>query len=139
MLAKYLWASGAIIITILGSTHLYYTFFTDKFSSPNERVIEEMKRSFPNLTKEMTIWKAWISFNATHSVGAMFIGIINLYLALKYFSILMDDHFFFLFTIITILFYAWLALKFWFRFISAAVIIVLICFISSYALTIVYQ
>lgn len=67
MLAKYLWEIGSIVITVLGSTHLYYTFFTNKFSSRNEKLVEEMKTSFPILTKEMNMWKGWISFNATHS------------------------------------------------------------------------
>lgn len=137
MLAKYLWESGSIIIVILGVTHLYYTFFTDKFSSRNENMMDEMKKSYPKLTDEMTIWKAWTSFNATHSTGAIFIGIINLYLAINYFAILQSDHFFFLFTIFTMGFYLWLALKYWFKFIFRAILMVMVCFIISYILTIV--
>jgi hypothetical protein len=44
-------------------------------------MVEEMKTSFPILTKKTTMWKAWTGFNASHSSGAMFIGIINFYLA----------------------------------------------------------
>jgi hypothetical protein len=81
MIAKYLWETGSVIITILATIHLYYTFFTNKFSSRNEKMVEEMKTSFPILTQKTTMWKAWIGFNASHSSGAMFIGIINFYLA----------------------------------------------------------
>ncbi|MES2780302.1 MAG: hypothetical protein V4651_10440, partial [Bacteroidota bacterium] len=83
MIAVCLWAIGSLIITILGSLHLYYTFFTDKFSSRNEKMIDEMKSSSPLLTPKTTMWKAWIGFNASHSSGAIFIGIINLYIALR--------------------------------------------------------
>ena len=137
MVAKYLWGIGSIAIAILGATHLYYTFFTDKFDSRNERMVEQMKRSFPNLTDEMTMWKAWTSFNATHSTGAIFIGIINLYLAVNYFPVLQSDHFFFLFTIFTMGFYFWLALRYWFKFIFRAIVLVLVCFITAYVLTVV--
>lgn len=134
MIAKYLWETGSIIITVLGSLHLYYTFFTNKFSSRNKLVLEEMKSSFPILTNEMTMWKGWISFNATHSIGAIFIGVINFYLILNYFEVLQYDHFFFLFNIFTMGFYLWLAKKYWFKTILTGVLLVLLCFIVSYIL-----
>ncbi len=78
MTVKYIWEFGSVIFIILGVIHLLYTFFTNKFSSRNKNVIHEMKSSYPNLTKETTMWKAWIGFNASHSSGAMFIGIMNI-------------------------------------------------------------
>jgi hypothetical protein len=137
LIAKYLWIAGSIIITVLGSVHLYYTFFTDKFSSRNKKVVEEMKTSFPILTNEMTMWKAWISFNATHSAGAIFIGAINFYLALNYFFILLDDYFLSAFSIIVLGFYLWLARKYWFRFIFRAVSVAWLCFLGSYILMLI--
>lgn len=135
IIAKYLWETGSVIIAVLGCMHLYYTFFTDKFSSRNEKAVEEMKTSFPILTKEMTIWNAWISFNATHSSGAIFIGAINFYLAVRYFTILQSDHFFFLFNILTMGFYVWIGGKYWFKTPFIGALTVLICFIASYLLT----
>lgn len=137
MIAKILWLIGSIIVATLGSIHLYYTFFTNKFSSRNQKMLEEMKTSFPILTNEMTMWKAWISFNATHSSGAIFIGVINFYLAINYFEVLQSDHFFFLFNIFTIGFYIWLAKKYWFKTIFIGVLMVLVCFIVSYILTMI--
>lgn len=134
MMAKYIWETGSIIITVLGSIHLYYTFYTNKFSSRNEKLLQEMKTSFPILTKEMTMWNGWISFNATHSIGAIFIGVINFYLALNYFEILQYDHFFFVFNIFIIAFYLWLARKYWFKKILMGVLTVLVCFVISYIL-----
>lgn len=105
MLAKYLWITGSLLITVLGIIHLYYTFFTTAFSSRNEKMIQEMKSSSPILSQEINMWKAWIGFNASHSTGLLFIGFINLYLAIRYFRILQADHFFFIFTILAIGFY----------------------------------
>jgi hypothetical protein len=137
MLAKYLWEIGSIIIVILGSIHLYYTFFTNNFFSRNEKMIEEMKSTSPVLTKGTTMWNVWIGFNASHSSGAIFIGIINFYLAIQYFTVLQSDNFFFLFNILTIGFYVWLAKKYWFKIPFAGLLMTLICFFVSYILTMI--
>lgn len=137
MIAKYLWETGSIIIAMLGGLHLYYTFFTNKFSSRNEKVVEEMRTSFPNLTKKTTMWKSWIGFNGSHSSGAIFIGIINFYLASQYFTVLQSDHFFFLFNILTIAFYVFLAKKYWFNIPLTGIVMVLVCFTISYILTLI--
>ena len=127
MIAKYLWELGSLILVILGTLHLLYTFFSDKFSSRNKNVIDEMKSSYPNLTKETTMWKAWIGFNASHSSGAMFIGLINFYLALEHFTVFQSDHYFFIFNILTIGFYLWLAKKYWFKIPFIGILTSLIC------------
>jgi len=137
IIAKYLWEIGSIIIVILGSIHLYYTFFTNKFSSRNERMMGEMKSSSPIITKETSMWKAWMGFNASHSSGAIFIGVINSYLAFQYFRVLQSDNFFFLFNILTIGFYVWLAKKYWFKIPFTGLLMTFICFIVSYILTMI--
>ena len=134
MAAKYIWELGSLILIVLGSIHLFYTFFSNKFSSKNETVVSEMQNSNPILTKQTTMWKAWIGFNASHSSGAMFIGILNFYLAFEYFTIFHSDHFFFVFNILTIGFYLWLARKYWFKIPFVGILITLICYLSSYTL-----
>lgn len=134
MISKYLWELGSLIVFILGMIHLYYTFFTNKFSSKNVRLVEEMKSSFPVLTKETTMWKAWMGFNASHSSGAVFIGGINFYLAFRYFTVIRFDHLFFLLNILTIGFYLWLAKKYWFKIPFIGLLITMTCFITSYIL-----
>lgn len=132
MTEKYLWEFGSLILVILGTLHLIYTFFSNKFSSRNKNVIIEMKSSHPNITKETTMWKAWIGFNASHSSGAMFIGIINFYLAVEYFPVFQSDHLFFIFNILTVGFYVWLAKKYWFKIPFTGTSITLILYTLSY-------
>ena len=136
MIATYIWEFGSLIFIVLGSMHLLYTFFTNKFSSKNEKVITEMKSSSPILTKETTIWKAWIGFNASHSIGAMFIGVMNIYVAHNFFTVLQNDFFFFTFNILTIGFYLLLAKRYWFRIPFFGILLTLICFLTSFILTI---
>ena len=135
MIAKYIWELGSLIFIILGSLHLLYTFFTDKFSSRNEKAVAEMKASSPILTKDTTIWKAWIGFNASHSAGAIFIGVINIYVAHRFFAALQGDFFFFIFNILTVGFYLWLARMYWFRIPFFGILLTLICFTTSFILT----
>jgi hypothetical protein len=134
MTAKYLWVLGSAIIFVLGTLHLFYTFFTNKFSSKNESLIDEMKKSYPRLTRQTTMWKAWMGFNASHSSGAIFIGAINCYLAVKQFEWLQADAFYMPFNILTIGFYVWLAKKYWFKIPFAGIAACFVCYLLSYLL-----
>jgi len=138
MVAIYLWELGSLIMIILGSIHLFYTFFSNKFSSKNENLISEMKASYPVLTKETTMWRAWTGFNASHSSGAIFIGIINFYWAWEYFTLFESDHFFLIFNILTIGFYVWLAKKYWFKIPFIGILITLLCYVLSYILILLH-
>lgn len=113
MIAKYLWIIGSVPFIVLGTIHLLYTFFTNKFSSRNSLVDEEMKTSSPVLTRQTTMWRAWIGFNASHSSGAIYIGLLNLFIAFQYSSVL-QNQIFLLLNISTAFFYLWLAKKYWF-------------------------
>ena len=33
-----------------------------------------MKQTSPVLTKDTTVWDAWVGFNASHSIGAMLVA-----------------------------------------------------------------
>jgi hypothetical protein len=118
---------------VLGGIHLFYTFFSNKFSSRNKLVDLEMKTSFPILTKETTMWKAWTGFNASHSSGAIYIGVINLVLALQYFSIITNPVFLIL-NIVTVSFYLWLAKRYWFSTPFKGILIATCCFVAATAI-----
>lgn len=137
MVEKFLWEAGSSVVAILGVLHLYYTFFSNKFFPRNERLIDDMKSVSPVLTDEMSIWKGWISFNATHSSGAIFFGVLNFYLAFRYFEMLKTDHFFFLFSILCVGYYIWLAKKYWFKTIFIYVLLAFTCFVASYILVLI--
>ena len=65
---------GALVFGVLGAIHLVYTFFTSKFDAFDASVTEAMKTTSPVLTKETSLWNAWIGFNASHSLGAMLVA-----------------------------------------------------------------
>ena len=131
MLSKILWISGASIFLLLGTVHLYYTFFTTKFDPRNKDLIDEMKNTSPRLTNETTMWGAWRGFNASHSAGAIFIGLVNIILAADNFSIIENSFLLSLCTIIISVFYLWLAKKYWFSIPFTGILIATCCFIIS--------
>ncbi len=131
MIAKILWLSGSAIFLVLGALHLYYTFFTGKFNARNKAVTSEMKNTSPVLTRYTTMWNAWIGFNASHSAGAIFFGLINILLAAQYFSIIQSSVLIVLLNIMTVAFYCWLAKKYWFRVPLTGILIATGCFVAS--------
>lgn len=131
MVAKILWLAGSSIFLILGTLHLYYTFFTNKFNARNKSVITDMNNTSPILTKETTMWNAWIGFNASHSAGAIFFGIINMLLAAQNFSVLQKSAPITLLDIVTVIFYCWLGKKYWFRVPFTGIMVAAGCFITA--------
>jgi hypothetical protein len=87
------------------------------------------------LTRETTLWKAWVGFNASHSVGAIYIGIVNIFMATGFAGHSQAYFFFASFTILVIGFYLWLAKRYWFRIPFIGVSITLCLYILSAIIT----
>lgn len=130
MLIKILWTAGSMPFIILGTIHLLYTFFSNKFSPRNKELEDGMKLSQPILTKQVTMWKAWVGFNASHSSGVIYIGIINFSAAIFYSDLLLNPLFISL-NLATVLFYLWLGKKYWFSTPFRGVLISAGCFVAA--------
>lgn len=131
MIAQYLWIFGSLIFLLLGTAHLKITFLGTKLHPKNESTIDEMKNTYPRLTKETTMWKAWIGFNASHSAGAIFFGALNIVLASQYFWIIQESVFMVFINLLFVLFFLFLAKAYWFKIPVIGVLISTICFIVS--------
>lgn len=73
---------GAGVILALGIIHLVYTFWGPKLLPRDSELLSAMKVVSPVISKETTMWNAWLGFNASHSMGAILFGMIYGYLAL---------------------------------------------------------
>lgn len=82
MVASLAMALSAGILLLLGSLHLLYTFVGPKLRPRDPRLIEHMQADTLVLTRRTTVWKAWIGFNASHSLGGILFGLVYGYLAL---------------------------------------------------------
>ncbi|MCU7645716.1 LIC_13387 family protein [Pseudomonas piscis] len=81
MSAPALLIAGAAIVLLLGTLHLIYTFATDKFQPRDPALAERMRAVAPVISAQTSLWRAWIGFNASHSLGAMLFGLVYGYLA----------------------------------------------------------
>src|SRR5260370_40318123 len=80
MISRALMIVSAAIIFVLGVVHLVYTFSGPKLTPRDPSLIVSMSVTSPVLTRETTMWKAWVGFNASHSMGAILFGLIYGYL-----------------------------------------------------------
>lgn len=93
MLASYLIASSAAVILVLGSVHLLYTYFGPKLLPRDPELRKSMESVSPVISSETTMWKAWVGFNASHSLGAILFGLVYGYLSLAHGPMLMSSWF----------------------------------------------
>ncbi len=130
-MAQILIITGAAIFGILGTVHLISIFFTSKFDPFDLSVKEAMQATSPVLTRETTVWKAWIGFNASHSLGAMLIAAFYIPLVLQSFAVIENSLWFTWLPVVTGLSYLFLAKKYWFKIPFIGVLVSTACFIGA--------
>jgi hypothetical protein len=128
---KILLIIGVSIFGLLGAIHLLYTFFTTKLHPYDPNVIQVMKSTSLRLTQETTIWRAWLGFNASHSLGVMLFAAIYLPLIIFHFAVIRDSLWFSVLPVIPAILYLILAKKYWFKIPLFGILMSLVCFITS--------
>jgi hypothetical protein len=93
VLASILMALSAGIILTLGVLHLIYTFSGKKLTPRDPALQVRMAEVSPVITRQTTMWKAWIGFNASHSYGAILFGLVYGYLAVAHREVLFNSPF----------------------------------------------
>jgi len=113
-LASSLLAASAAIILLLGLAHLLFTFRGPQLHPRDAALEARMKEVSPVLTRQSTMWKAWIGFNASHSYGAIFFGLVYGHLALAHAAFLFQSAFLLVTGLGLLLGYVVLARAYWF-------------------------
>ena len=131
MIEQILLIIGAAIFGVLGTLHLYYTFFTNKFMTRDRKVAEAMKATSPLLTNRTTMWDTWIGFNGSHSLGAIVISIFYILLATTHMEVIRETKSFVLLAVLIGISYLALAIRYWFRVPLIGILLATICFVIS--------
>jgi len=113
-LASILLAASAAIILLLGILHLKITFWGDKLRPRDLALEERMREISPQITRETTMWKTWIGFNASHSIGGILFGLVYGYLALAQAALLFHSPFLLAVGFLTLAGYCFLGVRYWF-------------------------
>jgi hypothetical protein len=107
-------AASAAIILFLGLAHLLFTFYGPKLLPQDRELITRMQETNLVLTNETTLWKAWIGFNASHSLGAILFGAVYGYLSLAHSAFLFQSAYLLSLGLIFLFVYLFLAKRYWF-------------------------
>jgi hypothetical protein len=122
---------GAAIFGILGIVHLSYTLFTNKFAAYDPDVTKAMMSTSPILTKETTVWDAWIGFNVSHSLGAILVAAVYIPIAINNLTVIEESLWFTLLPVVFGLCYMALAKYYWFKIPFVGISISTICFVIA--------
>jgi hypothetical protein len=82
--ARILMVLSASIIFTLGGTHLVYTFWGPNLTPRDPALQISMSETSPVITKETTMWRGWVGFNASHSMGLILFGLVFGFLGLAH-------------------------------------------------------
>ena len=91
--AKVLMVLSASIAFTLGVVHLIYTFWGSSLTPRDPALQISMSQIAPVLTNETTMWRCWVGFNASHSMGLILFGLVFGYLALAHGKLLFQSPF----------------------------------------------
>jgi hypothetical protein len=128
MLAGSLVMLSAAIILALGATHLVYTFWGPKLTPRDPALQISMSATAPVISRETTMWKAWIGFNASHSLGAILFGLVYGYLALAHPGFLFQSRFLLVVGFLFLGSYSLLGRVYWFSVPFTAILLAFACY-----------
>jgi hypothetical protein len=106
---------GCSVFVVLGGIHFYLTMFTNKFEARESRVTSDMARVSPILTSRTSMWKAWIGFNISHSLGAIVFGLVYVIIALENYDYLKTSTALNVLLLVVPLILLMLAVRYWFN------------------------
>jgi hypothetical protein len=133
--ARILMVLSASIIFTLGVVHLVYTFGGPKLTPRDPALQISMSQISPVITKETTMWRAWIGFSASHSMGLILFGLVFGYLALVHGQLLFQSPFLLLVGLAMLGGFVVLSKVYFSRAPLTGVCISLACYLASIALS----
>lgn len=130
-LAQKLMAGSAGILLLLGAIHMRFTFSGNRMFPRDAHLERQMRLVAPVLTRRTTMWDAWIGFNASHSAGAIFFGLLYGYLALRHPDLLFRSPFLLAVGFAQLIAYCYLAQRYWFRTPLAGILLSTLLYVTS--------
>jgi len=125
---------SASIIFTLGVVHIVYTFWGPNLTPRDPALQISMSQISPVIAKETTMWRCWVGFNASHSMGLILFGLVFGYLALAHGQLLFQSPFLLFVGLGMLGGFAVLAKVYWFSAPFKGVCISLTCYIASIAI-----
>lgn len=131
MTSKILMAFSAGIILLLGAIHLVYTFSGSRLLPRDPALQTAMSQAHLSITAETTVLRAWVGFNASHSIALISFGLIFGYLALYHTRVLFDSAYLLAVGFIVLAGFCVLSKLYWFNIPFVGISLALLCYIAS--------
>jgi len=129
--ARILIVASAAIVLGLGLLHLIYTF-RGRMLHPRDVELESRMREVPMvITRETTMWKAWIGFNASHGAGAILFAAIYGYLAIAQAAFLFESTYLCAIGALMLASYLALARFYWFSIPYRSILVAIVCYVAG--------
>lgn len=129
-----LMTASAAIILLMGLVHLLYTFRGRKLHPRDVEFEARMREVTPVLTRQTSMWKAWVGFNASHSFGAILFGLVYGYLALLHSAFLLQSSYLLGLGLLLLAGYVFLGWRFWFSVPFRSIVVATICYVAALVL-----
>lgn len=108
-------AAAAAIALAFGLMHLWYTL-RSRALHPRDAALEaSMMEVAPRISRETTMWRAWVGFNLSHSASLIFFGLLYLYLAAQHTLFLEGEPVLLTTGLLFLIAYYLMARAYWFR------------------------
>ena len=134
MRAQGLVVASAAVSLFLGVLHLVFTFSGPRLKPRDPALQARMSETPPVMTRQTTMWKAWIGFNASHSFGPILFGAIYAYLAMAHPSVLFQSIFLVAIGGLLLLGYVILAKLYWFSAPFRWAVLALACYAAGFVI-----
>ena len=126
---------SASIIFTLGAIHLAYTFWGAKLIPRDPALQISMSQISPVITSETTMWRCWVGFNASHSMGLILFGLVFGFLAWAHGQLLFQSAFLLVLGLTMLGGFVVLCKAYLFSVPLAGISISLACYVASVALS----
>ena len=93
MAARVLMFVSASIVFTLGVVHFVYTFWGPNLTPRDHALQISMSQISPVITNQTTMWRCWVGFNASHSMGLILFGLVFGFLAAAHSQLLFHSPF----------------------------------------------
>lgn len=137
-IARLLFQVGAAVYAFLGGVHLLgiiVDMVRPQFFTPrHDDVRQAMRGSSLALTDRTSMWRAWLGFNASHGLGALFFGLVLFMIAAQDFDLVLSLRFLMPLAVSMAVAYTVLSIRFWFYAPTVASAIATACFAASFAM-----
>jgi len=125
---------SAALVGLLGAAHLLITLRGPKLLPRDPSLKPAMERVSPKITRQTTMWRAWMGFNFSHSMGALLFGLVYGYLALFQGALLFQTVFLQALGLVTLVSYVALARLYWFVTPLIGTSLALLCYLAGMGL-----